>query len=130
VTFRVAAYPAAEFVGTVRFASAAVRPATRDLLVEAEVTNPDERLRPGMFATAELAVGSVTLPSIRRSAVRTDAELGTDRLFVVVNGGVEERLVELGPSVGGLVAVRSGLRPGERVVSSPPPSLADGQRVR
>jgi RND family efflux transporter MFP subunit len=130
VTFRVPAYASAEFTGTVRFASAAVRPATRDLLVEAEVSNSDGRLRPGMFATARIVVGNTSLPAVPRAAVRRDSQLGTDRVFVVSNDVVEERLVELGPNLGGLVAVRSGLRAGERFVSAPAPTLADGQRVR
>jgi len=41
VTFTVAAYPKRTFSGTVRFVSGALRAATRDLVVEALVPNPD-----------------------------------------------------------------------------------------
>jgi RND family efflux transporter MFP subunit len=62
------------------------------------------------------------------SAVRSEGE--TSVVFVVRDGSVERRAVAVGPPVGGRIAVRSGLRPTERVVLDPPPSLADGDRVR
>lgn len=129
VRFRVAAYPSETFGARVRFVGASVRPSTRDLLVEAEVSNPELKLRPGMFATAEVAVGEVTLPSVPASAIRSDKEQGTDRLFIVANREIEERLVQLGPSVDGFVSIRSGLRAGERFVLEPNSALADGQRL-
>lgn len=130
VRFRVAAYPSEIFSARVRFVGASVRPATRDLLVEAEVSNPELKLRPGMFATAEVETGEVTLPSVPASAIKSDKEAGTDRVFIVTNRVVEERLVQLGPSADGFVSIRSGLRAGERFVLAPNAELADGQRLR
>jgi RND family efflux transporter MFP subunit len=65
---------------------------------------------------------------VPESAVRREGE--TSVVFVVRDRSVERRAVAVGPSVGGRIAVRSGLRPTERVVLDPPPSLADGDRVR
>ena len=59
VAFKVAAWPNQTFTGKVRFIGATVRRATRDLLVDAVVENKDERLRPGMFAVAEVKLGVV-----------------------------------------------------------------------
>ena len=50
-------------------------------------------------------------------------------VFVVADGKVAARPVTLGATTGSDREVLSGLTAGERVVVSPPPSLADGDRV-
>jgi len=130
VKFHVAAFPDQIFTGKVRFIGATVRRATRDLLVEAVVANKDERLRPGMFAVAEVTLGQVSLPAVPKDALRTDERAGTDRVFVVENGRVEERLVQTGRADADAVIIQSGLRAGERVVIKPAANLRDGQRVQ
>src|SRR5256885_1754661 len=49
--------------GRVRYIGPAVRRQTRDAVVEAVVENPGHDLRPGMFVTASLALGTQTLPA-------------------------------------------------------------------
>ncbi len=130
VAFSVAAWPGQSFTGKVRFIGATVRRATRDLLVEAVVDNKDERLRPGMFAVAEVKLGEVVLPVVPRTALRTDARAGTDRLYVVQSGRVEERLVHTGAAAGELIAIQAGVKAGEQVVLAPATNLRDGMPVR
>jgi multidrug efflux pump subunit AcrA (membrane-fusion protein) len=61
-------------------------------------------------------------------AVRPD---GTEALvFVYAEGKVERRRVTLGQTRGAERQVLSGVRPGERVVLSPPDSLKDGAAVK
>ena len=61
-------------------------------------------------------------------AVRPD---GTEALvFVYAEGKVERRRVTLGQTLGAERQVLSGVRPGERVVLSPPDSLKDGAAVK
>jgi membrane fusion protein (multidrug efflux system) len=128
VAFHVAAFPDETFQARVKLIGAAVRRASRDLIVEAALPNPGRRLRPGMFAVAEVTVGRSTLPVVPASALR--ASEGTHRLFVVVDGRAQERLVRLGSREGELVAVASGLQTGERVIRAPRPDLRDGLAVR
>jgi membrane fusion protein, multidrug efflux system len=130
VRFKVPAYPQETFEGRVRFVGATVRRATRDLLVEAVVANKDERLRPGMFAVAELELGKSELPVVPQAALRSDDRAGLDRLFVVEEGRLVERLVHKGPIAGDVVAISAGVRAGEQVVVSPAPALRDGLRVQ
>jgi membrane fusion protein (multidrug efflux system) len=130
VKFHVPAFPSETFTGKVRFIGATVRRATRDLLVEAVVANKDERLRPGMFAVADVTLGQTSLPAVPKAALRTDERAGTDRVFVVENGRVEERLVRTGHADADSVVIHSGLRAGERVVLRPAANLRDGQRVQ
>ncbi len=130
VAFKVAAWPNQTFTGKVRFIGATVRRATRDLLVDAVVDNKDERLRPGMFAVAEVKLGVVTLPVVPKGALRTDDRAGIDRLFIVHEGRVEERLVHTGPSSGDLVAIQTGVKAGEQIVLAPGSDIRDGLKVQ
>ena len=124
VTFETAAAPNRSFSGAIKFVGREVRATTRDLVVEASVDNQEHVLLPGMFVTAELPVGEVTLPVVPATALvhRND----NDSVFAVGDGRLEERIVELGPKVGDLVAVADGVKTGERIVVSPPPGAVDG----
>jgi RND family efflux transporter MFP subunit len=62
------------------------------------------------------------------SAIRTEGGQGI--VFVYASDHVQRRTVTLGAESGGQRQVLSGLRDGERVVVSPPPSLRDGHAVR
>lgn len=128
VDFQVAAFGEERFVGTVKFVSPAVRKQSRDLLVEATVPNGDGRLRPGMFAVARLLAGEPKTPVIPVQAVKREGT--TARIFAVVDGVIEERLVQAGEERGGLVAIGSGLKPGETVVINAGDRVRDGARVQ
>lgn len=127
VEFEVAALPGRTFHGTVTYVAPALRTSTRDLVFEAVVRNPDGALKPGMFASARLAVGSVSLPTVPREAIRQDGE--SARAFVVKDGKLEERVLQLGSALGERVTVKSGLAVGERVAARAGADLADGLAV-
>jgi RND family efflux transporter MFP subunit len=61
-------------------------------------------------------------------AVRPDGDQAV--VFVYADGKVERRRVTMGQTLGADRQVLTGLRPGERVVVSPPDSLRDGAAVR
>lgn len=103
-------------------------PRSRNLTIEALVESDDPRLLPGMFATARLPVGEQRVAAVPRSAVAGKSD--SPRVFLVVDGVVHERVVQLGEESANQVAVLKGLRPGERVVAQPAASLADGTRVK
>jgi membrane fusion protein, multidrug efflux system len=128
VDFEVPALPGRTFQGTVAYVAPSLRPATRDLVFEAVVKNPDGALKPGMFASARLALGTVQLPELPRTALRKEGE--TVRAFVVKHGKVEERVVELAAAHGDRVAVRAGLAAGDRVVAQATANVSDGMAVR
>ena len=117
VDLAVATLAGETFRGKVYFVSPQIDPATRTVLVKAEVTNRRERLRPGMFANLSLAVGkpreAVVIPEeavVRRGDV--------DNVFVAGEGDkAEMRRVTLGARFGGSVEVTDGVAEGERVVT-------------
>lgn len=128
VEFALKAFPNERFSATVRYVGPVLRRATRDLIVEAVVQNPDHKLLPGMFAEAELRMGEQQLPVVPRTALA-----GVDptfRAFVVANGVIEERIVLPGAAQGQDVAILKGLRAGEQIVSRPTPAVVDGARVK
>jgi membrane fusion protein (multidrug efflux system) len=127
VSFTVVAFGDQPFTGHVKYISPNVRESTRDLVVEAVVPNGDGRLRPGMFAVAKLLLATPPTPVVPLSALVRD-DTGA-RLFVVVGREVQERLVQLGETVGEMVAVVHGVQAGESIVLRPPVNLHDGTRV-
>ena len=121
VQFGVAAFPADTFEARVVSIAGALDPQSRALPVRAAVTSTRNRLRSAMFATVWLDAGprtmSVTLPS--RSVMLLD---GRSVVFVATPaaGGavrLERRDVVLAGEQGGVVRVRSGVKPGELVVT-------------
>jgi membrane fusion protein (multidrug efflux system) len=128
VEFAVKAFPNERFKGQIRYVGPVLRQTTHDLVIEALVDNHDARLRPGMFAEAQLSVGEARLPLIPMSAFSSAGT--TAHVFVVMGGVAEERVILLGPQYGDNVAVLEGLRPNERVILQPSEEIRDGVRVR
>ncbi len=126
---------AADALGERRFPGKVVRVGpvlsvdTRTAEVHVEVTNRDGLLRPGMTARVRVELGRregvVTVPveAVVRQGQRSV-------VFVVEDGVARARPVALGLSDGVRVEVRSGLRPGERVVVAGQETLRDGVPVR
>jgi membrane fusion protein (multidrug efflux system) len=116
------------FDAKVKFISPTLDEKTRNLRVEAIIDNDDERLKPGMFVTTRLAIGKENTLVIPSAAIT-----GTDavrRVFVIVDGRIQERVVLTGEREGKLVSVQKGLAKGERVVVKPSAELRDGIPVK
>ncbi len=89
---------------------------TGSVRMRATLANPDRTLVPGLFARVQVGNGVAN-----KTVVINDRAVGTDqsRKYVVVVGAdskAEYRPVTLGPVVDGLRVVRSGLKPGEKIV--------------
>jgi Cu(I)/Ag(I) efflux system membrane fusion protein len=124
VTLRVEALPGETFQGRVTFVDPVLDPKTRTARVRIEVNNQDRRLRPGMFveATVQSAAGGKTTEATPL-VIPATAPLFTGRrsvVYVEVNDQdtptYEARDVTLGPRMGELYPVLSGLDEGDRVV--------------
>ena len=124
----VSAWPDRPFPATVRYVSPALRPATRDLIIEAVAPNGDGALRPGMFASVKLRVGEEIEPTVPLEAVRSEGTV--KRIFLARSGSAFEVVVRTGVTVGGRVAVLEPLGPDDRVILRPPPGLRDGASIQ
>ncbi len=114
------------FSGKITSVDSVVDEATRNILVQATLTNPGQKLRPGMFVHAEVLLPqrekAITVPA----AAINYAPYG-DSVFVIEpmknSDGVEytgarQQIVELGASRGDQVTVSKGLKAGEEIVTS------------
>ena len=130
VDVRVAPYPDQTFRATVTVVAPTVDPQSRTLRVRAELPNADGRLRPGLFARADLGVSHRTgVVMIPEEAVlqRADGAIvfrldGPDR--------VERLVIETGAHDAGSLEVMRGLAPGDRVVTRGHTALINGARVQ
>jgi len=113
----VAAYPGERFPGRLGFIARTVDEETRTTRARIVVTNPDERLLPGMFASVEIAIGAgEPVLAVPRAAVQRDGEESI--CFVEEQPGhFARREVLLGEAGPAYIEIRSGLAEGERVVT-------------
>ncbi|MCS6927672.1 MAG: efflux RND transporter periplasmic adaptor subunit, partial [Candidatus Binatia bacterium] len=122
------ALPGEVFTGTLTRIAAGVDHATRSLLVEAEIPNPEGKLRPGYFAHVTGVLGEETALFIPRSGVSRFA--GVDRVFIVNGNTVISREVKAGLEESGWIEIVEGLAPHETVAISSLDRLADGMTVQ
>lgn len=119
VRFSVPAYPDQRFSGDVARVGDWIEPDARTVEVRVVVSNPDHRLKPNMFATADLSVQKstgdkgVVLPLAALQRVE-----GDDVVFVERSAGrFAPRTVTVATRSSDRVQLTSGLEAGERVVT-------------
>jgi RND family efflux transporter MFP subunit len=128
IAFEVDAYPGRQFAATIRYVSPTLQADRRALTVEAAVPNPNNELKPGLFATAKVQQSKPT-PAILVPATAVRASAGASRVYVVKGDYVEERVVTVGQSVDQSVEITSGLAVGERVATANVAQLTDGSPI-
>lgn len=116
VTVRVGAVPDRTFAGRVQYIAPVLDPKTHAVKVRTRIANPGGLLKDGMFGDVAIETGrgprAVLVPL---TAVQHDEQ--DEVVFVASGGSYVKRRVRLGKQRGEEVAVESGLRPGERVVT-------------
>lgn len=117
-TITVAAYPGERFAGKVTYVSGVLDKDTRTIPARIEVPNPDGRLKPEMFATAEIAAGATRADVLSVPDAAVVIMQGQPSVFIEGAKGFEQRAVELGDKVGGRTVLKSGIKPGEKVVTA------------
>jgi Cu(I)/Ag(I) efflux system membrane fusion protein len=109
--------PQTNLHGRVAFIYPTLDPQTRTAKVRFELANPDERLKPEMYANVELRI-----PLGTRLVIPTEAmlESGERQIIFIHHGGgaLEWRTVKLGARAGDWVEVAEGVAEGEHVVTS------------
>lgn len=116
------------FDGKVTRTAWALESATRTLLTEIDLPDPDDALRPGLYAyvtvVAEEHDNALTLPA---TAIVKDG--GKSYCVTVAGGRAQRKAIELGLTEGKRTEVVSGLSEDEQVVEANAGSLSDGQAV-
>lgn len=128
----------AQFEGEITAIDSRVDEATRNIMLQGTIANPDRKLRPGMFVSVEVLLppqdGVLAIP---KSAI-SYATYG-DSVFVVRDGPssdgkpqkvVQQVTVKLGETRGDQVAVLSGLKAGDVVSTGGVFRLQNGAPVQ
>ena len=124
----VEALPGQVFEGILTRMAARVNHKTRSLLIEAEIPNPDGKLRPGYFARITGVLGEEDALFIPRTGLTRFA--GVERVFIVQDNVVTSREVTSGMEDGEWIEIATGLSDGETVAVSALNRLADGMTVQ
>jgi len=128
VQFHVDAFLGRTFEGKITRLSPSVDQQSRTLKLEAVVNNADGLLKPGFFAR-------VTIETDRKDqALVVPAESllnvsGIEKVFVIENGKVAERVVRSGVRLANVVEIVDGLTAGEQIAKSNLGSLQQGREV-
>lgn len=132
------AYPGEIFGGKITAINAEVDAATRNIRVQATVTNPGGKLRPGMFARVVVAlpetaeVLAIPAPAVLYAPYGDSTyviEEHKDEKTGQTGKVLRQQIIRLGEKRGDFVAVTSGLKGGETVVSTGAFKLRNGQAV-
>lgn len=110
-------YPGESFKGKVIYIYPYLDAATRTAKVRFEFSNPKGLLKPGMFANVEIKIPLGTRLAVPEGAI---IDTGTRKVaFIDLGAGYfEPREVKLGTKVENYYVVLTGLKEGERVVTS------------
>lgn len=116
-TVTVGAYPGESFSGRVAYIANVLDKDSRTIAARIEVPNKDGRLKPEMFATANIATGG----KLEAISVPDEAILllqGQPTVFVSEGGSFDPRAIEVGEKISGRTVIKSGLKPKEQVVAA------------
>jgi Cu(I)/Ag(I) efflux system membrane fusion protein len=110
-------FPGDSFEGTATYIYPSLDPKTRTAKVRFDLPNPEYKLKPEMWANVELKI-----PLGRKLVIPDDAVMDSGTMQMVFvdrgQGHFESRHIQVGSKVQGFYEVVSGLKEGERVVTS------------
>lgn len=116
IELSIAAFPGEKFLGELYFVAPQIDPINRTALVKARVPNPDLRLKPGMFASADLSLrvkdNAIVIPE---AALMPQGE-NFAVIVVTADSTAEMRPVKAGVRMAGRVEIIDGIKEGETVV--------------
>ena len=124
------ALPGERFSATVSLKYPTINAATHTFPVELTLANKDEKVRPGMFARAQINFGTehrVVVPDV---AIVKQPGSGERFVYLYDNGKVSYVKVELGQRLDDAYELISGVADGATVVVAGQGRLTDGMEVR
>lgn len=125
VSITLDAFPGETFEGTVNRIYPTVDTSTRTFMAEVRISNPGERIKPGMFARVSFDMGSKHNVVVPDRAVVKQTGSGNKYVYVYSNGRVSYKKVELGQRLGDSYELISGINDGDTVVTAGQTRLAD-----
>jgi HlyD family secretion protein len=127
---RLDALPNLAFSGEISRVADSEDPATRAMRVEIDLPNPAGLIRDAMYGKVDIelepAPAGVTIPS---ACLVGDSQRGQAEVFLVQQGKVRLKHINMGKDTGVYVEALSGLTTSDDVVLQPPSGLIDGTAV-
>jgi cobalt-zinc-cadmium efflux system membrane fusion protein len=119
VEVSVLAYPGRVFKGRLNYVAASLDAATHRLPVRAEVENPQEELKPEMFASFRIITGAdASHPAVPQDAVVYEGDTAHVWLADDTAKTLAIRPIKPGRSRNGMVEVLAGLKAGDKIVTA------------
>jgi membrane fusion protein, heavy metal efflux system len=109
-------YPGRVFKGKLDYIASTIETDTRTMAVRVTVQNPSEILKPKMFARVNVRTGTKNVLAIPDEAVQKIGEVYI-AYVQTAPGRFREAKIEVGDDLGHLQEIKSGLSPGETVVT-------------
>jgi len=137
VRIAVDAYPGRTFEGKITTIEPQVATDTRNIHVQATIANPDEVLKPGMFATTTVVLPDKP-PVVTVPETAVDYTLYGDSVFLITEKKAEDgkstltavrTFVQTGNRIKGRAEILKGLKPGDQVVAVGQLKLQSGAAV-
>jgi RND family efflux transporter MFP subunit len=116
---RVASLPGRTFTGMVARSTNSLDPASRTLLVEIQVPNPDGSLLPGMYAQVDLSSPRVNAPLLIPGDALVARGEGTQVALVKPDHTVHMQKIDVGRDYGDRMEVVGGLQEGSLIIANP-----------
>jgi len=116
------------FAGRVARVGRAVDPQNRTFLIEAQVDNAQQKLRPGLFARALLTTTRVD-SVVKIPAKAVVSFYGVQKVFSIEDGVVHENIVKLGDRTGDFIEVTEGLTAGAWIATTQLAAIRQGSHV-
>ncbi len=121
--------PNQSFDGQVARSDHSIALATRTLLVEVDVPNPEGKLLPGAYAQVHFKLASPTRSLIVPSGSILFQAAGPQVAVVTPKNTIELRSVSIGRDFGNTTEITNGLSAHDAIVASPPDYLVNGMPV-
>ena len=129
VDIQLDAYEGETFYGKVTIVYPTIDQSTHTFPVEVTISNPDQKVRPGMFARATVNFGDKNHVLVPDEALVKQIGAGDRYVYVYKGGKVSYNKVELGKHIGTKYEILSGVNPGDDVVIAGQSRLANGKEV-
>jgi RND family efflux transporter MFP subunit len=118
------------YTGRILFSDRQVDPRTGTIQIVAEFPNPEGVLRPGGYAQVRALTQTLKNALLVPQSAVTELQGAYDVAVVGPDNRVQIRTVQVGPTVGTLWVITSGLKLGERVVAEGAGNVRNGETVR
>jgi RND family efflux transporter MFP subunit len=122
-------YPGKVFKGRVSLIYPTVDASSRTFSVQISIPNGDLKLRPGMFARANVNFGAKERVVISDKAVIKQSGTNDKYVYVLDGDSVAYTKVELGKRLGSIYEVLSGVEAGQKIVVAGQSKLVDKTKV-